>query len=231
MDSDPYQEFLKPSLCVNSDNPEVHAFTAAHVEVGATQQGQAVSLYYAVRDGFRYDPYRIDFSPTGMSASRVIENGYGHCIAKAALLAACARHVGIPARLGFADVRNHLTSKKLREVMETDVFAWHGFTELWLDGAWVRATPAFDLALCEKAGTLPLEFNGKEDSVYHPLDKSGKRHMEYLQYRGTYVDVPIGEIVSTYIEMYPKAAKGFAEGSWGPRKGSEGNFQDEVAKE
>jgi transglutaminase-like putative cysteine protease len=229
VDAQTNREFLVSSPCVNCANEKVQAFATAHVAAGATHQAQAISLYHAVRDTFRYDPYRIDFSPVGMSASRVIENGYGHCIAKAALLAACARYVGIPARLGFADVRNHLTSKRLLEIMETDVFAWHGFTELWLDGAWVRATPAFDLALCEKAGTLPLEFNGKDDSVYHPVDAAGKRHMEYLKYRGSYVDVPIGDIVATYIEMYPKAAKGFAEGSWGDKK-TRDDFQSEVIK-
>jgi transglutaminase-like putative cysteine protease len=141
----------------------------------------------------------------------VLQNGYGHCIAKAVLLAACARAIGVPARLGFADVKNHLTSARLRDLMESDVFAWHGYTELYLDGKWVKATPAFDLALCERAKVKPLEFDGTEDSIYHPLDVEGRKHMEYLKQRGTYLDVPLAEIVPTYIAMYPKAAKHFTE--------------------
>ena len=52
------------------------------------------------------------------------------------VLAAAARVLGVPARLGFADVRNHLTSPRLREMMNTDVFAYHGYTELLIDGRW-----------------------------------------------------------------------------------------------
>jgi transglutaminase-like putative cysteine protease len=193
--------------CVDFDSLAVQAFIKANRNPNESLQEQAVSLYFAVRDGFRYDPYRIDFSPLGMSASRVIENGYGHCISKAALLAACTRSIGIPTRLGFADVKNHLTSKRLLDVMGSDVFAWHGYAELLLDGKWVKATPAFDIALCERAGVIPLDFDGSEDSIYHAFDASGRKHMEYLRPRGTFVEIPLSDIITTYLAMYPGAAK------------------------
>src|SRR6185295_17364858 len=136
--------------------------------------------------GFRYDPYRIDLSPHGMRASTVLEIGYGWCITKAALLAAACRAAGIPARMGFADVRNHLSTQRMRETMETDIFTWHGYADLWIENRWVKATPAFNLALCERFGLHPLEFDGREDSIYHAFDKSGQRHMEYLEDRGCY---------------------------------------------
>jgi transglutaminase-like putative cysteine protease len=205
--SAPLEACLVASLCVNADHPTVLAFVDKNKGTVTSQRAQAVSLYYAVRDQFPYDPYRIDFSPAGMSASRVLENGYGHCIAKAALLAACTRSRGIPTRLGFADVQNHLTSKRLKELMDSDVFAWHGYAEMFLDGKWIKATPAFDAALCERASIRPLEFTGLEDSIYHPFDATGRKHMEYLRQRGTYVDIPLAEIVATYIEMYPKAVE------------------------
>jgi transglutaminase-like putative cysteine protease len=132
-----------------------------------------VALVYAVRDGFRYDPYRIDLSPAGMKASTVLANGYGWCVPKATLLAAACRAAGIPARLGFADVRNHLSTERMRETMKTDLFVWHGYTDLWIDGAWRKATPAFNLALCERFGLLPLDFDGLHDSIYHPFDLRG----------------------------------------------------------
>jgi transglutaminase-like putative cysteine protease len=193
--------------CVDFDSPAVRAFVEGNVNRADALREQAVSLYFAVRDGFRYDPYRIDFSPLGMAASRVLENGYGHCISKAALLAACTRSIGIPTRLGFADVKNHLTSKRLLEVMGSDVFAWHGYAELLLDGKWVKATPAFDIALCERAGVIPLDFDGSEDSIYHAFDVSGRKHMEYLRQRGTFVEIPLQQIITTYTAMYPGAAK------------------------
>ena len=104
---------------------------------------------------------------------------------KATLLAAACRAIGIPARVGFADVRNHLSTARMREVMQTDVFYWHGYAVLLLDGAWRKATPAFNRELCERFDLLPLEFDGRADSLYHPFDRQGHRHMEYLADRGS----------------------------------------------
>src|SRR5512146_3596441 len=132
---------LAPTPLIYSDHPAVADFARRHAE-GADERERAVALYYAVRDGFRYDPYRIDLSPQGMRASGVIAAGYGWCVPKAALLAAACRAVGIPARVGFADVRNHLSTERMRQVMQTDVFFWHGYTDVLLDGAWRKATPA-----------------------------------------------------------------------------------------
>jgi transglutaminase-like putative cysteine protease len=197
------QSCLASTSLVDSDHPAVRAFAARHAE-GGTDRERAVALYYAVRDQFRYDPYRIDLSPHGMRASTVLEIGYGWCVTKAALLAAACRAVGIPARMGFADVRNHLSTQRMREMMATDIFTWHGYADLWLDGQWVKATPAFNLALCERFGLHPLDFDGREDSVYHPFDKSGQRHMEYLVDRGRYDDVPLAELVADFRERYPR---------------------------
>ncbi len=115
------------------------------------------------------------------------------------MLAAAARATGIPARLGFADVRNHLTSDKLRRVLGSDLFVFHGYTELHLKGRWVKATPAFNRGLCEKIGIAPLEFDGESDSVYQPLDLSGRRHMEYVRQRGVRLDIPCEEIWACWI--------------------------------
>jgi transglutaminase-like putative cysteine protease len=187
---------------VDSDHPAVQAFAAEHAR-GAGDRERAVALHYAVRDGFRYDPYRIDLGTEGMRASTVLAQGYGWCVNKAALLAAAARAVGIPARLGFADVRNHLSTQRMRDTMATDVFVWHGYAELWLEDRWVKATPAFNLALCERFGLLPLEFDGRTDSIYHPFDKSGQRHMEYLRDRGAFTDIPLARILADFRQAYP----------------------------
>ena len=194
---------LAPTSIVDSDHPAVREFAAANGR-GGNDRDRAVSLYYAVRDQFRYDPYRIDLSPHGMRASTVLEIGYGWCITKAALLAAACRAAGVPARMGFADVRNHLSTQRMRETMGTDIFTWHGYADLWIGGHWVKATPAFNLALCERFGLHPLEFDGREDSIYHPFDKSGQRHMEYLVDRGRYDDVPLDRLVADFRVRYPR---------------------------
>lgn len=201
-DSD-LQTCLQPGRYVESDHPDVRALADDITRGIGPLRTKIVALYYAVRDRFRYDPYAIDMSDRCFSASGVLETQGGFCISKAALLAATARVVGVPARLGFADVKNHLTSPRLRAMMGTDEFVYHGYTELWLDGRWVKATPAFNASLCERLGTRPLDFDGRNDSIFQPLDSSGRRFMEYLRDRGSFPDVPAEAIRQAFRETYP----------------------------
>jgi transglutaminase-like putative cysteine protease len=196
------KEFLAPGRYIDSDHPAVVAFARQHAK-GANDLERAVSLYAAVRDGIRYNPF-LDFSQdTAFQGSVCLQTGEGFCIGKAALYAACARAVGIPARVGFADVKNHLTTPRLAERMGSDLFVYHGFTELWLEGKWVKATPAFNLELCRKFRVKPLEFDGRNDSIFHPFDADDRRHMEYLRERGSFADVPVEEIQRAFREAYP----------------------------
>lgn len=198
---------LRPTPVIDADHPDVRAFTRNTLQgVGGTR-AQAVALYYAVRDGIRYDPYHIDLSVAGTCASGVLAAGRGWCVNKAALLAACCRAAGIPARLGYADVRNHLSTERLRQNLGTDTFYWHGYTVIRIDGRWVKATPAFNVELCEKFRLATLEFDGREDSLYHPFDLDGHRHMEYLRYHDEYDDVPLDEIRASFAEHYPNASQ------------------------
>ena len=139
-----------------------------------------------------------------MRASTVLAQGHGWCVPKATLLAAACRAAGLPARLGFADVRNHLSTERMRRNMETELFYWHGYTDIWLDGAWRKATPAFNLSLCEKFGLLPLDFDGEHDSIYHAFDQAGNRHMEYVAQRGTFDDLPLAQIMVDFRRHYPR---------------------------
>lgn len=131
--------YLTPSAIVDSDHPEVIAFAKERSASHQDDRNKAVALYYAVRDELRYDPYSIDLSETGLSASRTLASQHGWCVTKAVLLAACCRVIGVPARLGFADVRNHLSTANLRESMGTDVFYWHGYTSIYLGGKWLKS--------------------------------------------------------------------------------------------
>lgn len=194
---------LSPAQIVDSGHPAVIAYAHAHAR-GATDRERAVALYYAVRDGFRYDPYRIEMTVHGLRASTVLSNGYGWCVPKAALLAAACRAAGIPARVGYADVRNHLSTERMRRDMGTDLFVWHGYTAIWLDDAWRKATPAFNIELCDRFGLLPLEFDGVADSVYHAFDRAGNRHMEYVRQHGAFDDVPLQRILDDFAAFYPK---------------------------
>ena len=201
---DEAQDFLQPGEYVDSDADNVVAFARQACGEARDDITKARRLYYAVRDGIVYTPYCDFRSPETFRASACLARGSGFCVAKAALLAAAARASGIPARVGFADVRNHLTTPRLRRLMGTDLFYYHGYTELYLGGKWVKATPAFDRGLCEKFGVRPLAFDGREDSLFHPHDVSGRRHMEYVRDRGPAADVPVADILETFSRCYPQ---------------------------
>ena len=195
-------KYLKLTYFINFDQPEVASY-ALELSNGITDPvEQAIILFRHVRDDFRYDPYRVPIKPKNFRASVVIEQGYGFCITKATLLAAVVRSVGIPARLGFANVRNHLNTEKLRDLMGSDIFYWHGYTEFYLNGQWVKATPAFNKTLCERFGFQLPDFDGKTDSQFHSLDSEGNLHMEYLKDHGTFADLPYVRIMSTWAKHY-----------------------------
>ena len=195
--------YLTSSEYIDSGHPAVQAFAAKHAR-GRTDVERGVTLYYAVRDRIRYNPF-LDFTqPGAFRASDCLAAGEGFCIGKASLLAATARAAGIASRIGFADVKNHLTTPRLLEFMGRDEFIYHGFAELLIEGNWVKATPAFNLALCEKFRVKPLEFDGRSDSIFHPFDADDRRHMEYLRDRGSFADVPVAEIRQAFREYYPR---------------------------
>jgi transglutaminase-like putative cysteine protease len=195
---------LSPSEFIDSDAAPIRAFTARLVGGASSSPVERARLiYYGVRDEIRYDPYRDFADPETYRASACLAAGSGYCVGKAALFAAACRAVGIPARIGFADVRNHLATPRLRALMGSDVFVWHGYASLHLGGRWIKATPTFNIALCERFGAKPLEFDGTEDALLHPFDQGGRRHMEYVRDHGTFPDVPVPRLIAAMRAAYP----------------------------
>jgi transglutaminase-like putative cysteine protease len=201
---DDMQQYLRPTYFIDSDASEVIDFARDAVDGNRTSLEKGIALFYAVRDKIRYDPYKIDLEKRdAFKASVIISRGYGYCVAKAIVLSAVARSAGIPSRLGFADVRNHLSTERLRRLMKTDTFIFHGYTELFLENRWLKATPTFNLSLCDKFGVKPLDFDGRSDSLFHPYDREGKRHMEYMRDHGQFADVPYDKIITNFRKYYP----------------------------
>ena len=197
------EKYLCPTYYIESDHPAVIEFSNKNIKPGEKEIQKAVRLYYAVRDFIRYNPYSMEPFKESMKASSVLKKKDGYCVAKAVLLAACARSQKIPARLGFADVKNHLTTKRLMRLMGTDVYVYHGYTEMFLNNKWVKATPAFNLTLCTNFNVKPLEFDGTKDSIFHPFDQSGNKHMEYVKDHGTFSDLPWETIMTASKKSYP----------------------------
>lgn len=202
MNSD-FSAYLTPTAIIDSDHPDILDYARRAVpDNSGSPREQAVKLYYAVRDPVWYDPYLPFYKPEHYRASGTLKNGRAFCIGKATLLCALGRACGIPSRLGFADVRNHLATRQLIAFLGSDLFSFHGFTEFHLEGKWVKATPAFNIELCRRHKVIPLEFDGRSDSIFHPFNREKKLFMEYVADHGTYADVPVDQIVAGWRRAY-----------------------------
>ncbi len=200
------RKYLSPTAIIDSDHATIVEYASETVkDAGSDPIDKAVKLYYAVRDNIWYDPYYPFYLPEHYRASNLLKSGRGFCVSKASLLCALGRACHIPSRVGFATVRNHLATPKLIEFIGSDLFVYHGFTEFYLAGKWVKTTPTFNIELCEKHHVAPLDFNGREDAIFHEYNKDKKRFMEYLEYHGIYADIPVDVILAAWKKAYGKA--------------------------
>lgn len=198
MDLTPY---LLPTYYLDCDNSDIISFAKTHTKAGSSDMQKAIDLYYVVRDKFAYNPYNVILEPAVLKASYMLTKDYGYCIEKSNLYAAALRALGIPTRLGYANVRNHLGTKKLEEKLGTDVLVFHGYVEVYLQNKWIKVTPVFDSKLCQKLGVDPLPFDGENDSYFQSCDKAGNNFMEYLHYYGVFADFPFNDFVAN-LKLY-----------------------------
>lgn len=196
--------YLKPTYFIDSDNLEVISFANQFIKKNQTEEQKAISLYYAVRDEIAYDPYSIDpkLRPEKFKASYCLKIKRGFCGPKSVLYAACCRLQGIPCRLGFADVKNHLTTQEFLDRLQSDTFYFHSYAEVYLGGKWIKCTPIFNRELCKKFHLIPLDFDGQNDSLFHPYSADKKKFMEYLHDYGNFDDFPF-ELMKKVFGRYP----------------------------
>ena len=166
----------------------------------ANPHKKAVELFYFVRDSITYNLYVKKHMPEHFKASNTLLRGKGYCVQKAVLLVTLARAVNIPAQLGCAQIRNHLVPQKVLDILRSNIFPWHGYANLYLNERWTKATPAFDIRMCNDHGFIPVEFDGYSDAMFPSHNKAGKPHIEYLLDRGLFEDVPLDQIRQALIE-------------------------------
>jgi transglutaminase-like putative cysteine protease len=197
-------DYLAAGVYVDSDHPDIIAFARETIGDATTNTEKAARLFRAVRERIRYDPYTISVEPKAYAASEILKAERSYCIPKAVLLCAAARAAGLPARLGFADVKNHLSSQKLLDTLGSDLFAFHGYVEVWVDGTPYKLTPAFNESLCTRFGVPALDFDpaAPADAMLQAFDGAGQKYMEYVADRGFYLDLPLQEILSTFERLY-----------------------------
>ncbi|MGD1840415.1 MAG: transglutaminase family protein [Thermonemataceae bacterium] len=194
--------YLKTTYFLDADHPAIIQYTKEKTEEALTPTEKVVALYYAIRDGFWYNPSKVSLKKEDLKASQLLTKEAGYCVEKSNLLATCARVLGIPSRLSFSNVTNHLGTAKLEKILKTNILVFHGCAELYLDDKWIKATPVFNKELCEKLGVAPLPFNGKEDAIFQAYDRSGNKYMEYLHDYGHFADLPFALMVQEWKKYY-----------------------------
>lgn len=181
---------LRATYFLDFDHPEVAEFARRHVAPSDSDRDKAVKLFKIVRDRFAYDPYNLNLQPQAMRASAVLGRDSAYCNEKAIVLAAALRYHGIPARLFFGNVRNHIATERLQQLLQTDLMAFHGCVEVQLGERWLKATPAFNTELCQRLGVEPLDFDGENDAIFQQFSLDGRRFMEYVAVHGSFDDMP-----------------------------------------
>src|SRR4030042_6406350 len=196
------EHYLEPTATIDCDSQLVRERAWSLTKDADDTPGKAKALFYWVRDEIKYNPLVPLEVFESYRASKTLEKGEGFCVEKAAVLAALARAAGIPARLHFADIRNYLVSPRLLEIMGTNLFSYHGYTELHIFRKWVKATPAFDLKMCQANRIIPVDFDGKNDAIFHSHNLDDQLHIEYVADHGCRVDVPVDEIIAAWEQHY-----------------------------
>ncbi len=188
-------EYLRPTRFIDSDNRKIKE-KAEELTSGKDIYEKARSLFYFVRDRIKYTVYVPKLKEEENIASRILEKGKGYCVQKAVLLAALSRASGIPARLRFADIINWRLPEHILKLRKGDrLFVFHGYSELYINGRWVKVAAVFNLDLCIKHAIIPVEFDGKNDALLPEKDFFGNPYIEYIKDRGSYSDLPLDDII------------------------------------
>ncbi len=198
--------YLDPTYFIDCKHPDVLEYARTRTEGGTTDTEKTRALFHAVRDGFFYDPYYLDFRREALVASTILKKRTAYCIEKAVLLCAVLRAVEIPARLNFGNVKNHIAVDRLTEILKTNVLVFHGCTEVFLNGKWIKITPAFNKGLCKKLGVPVLDFDGENDAVFQQYSDDGSVFMEYVHDYGSFADMPYDLGFSEIQRHYPHIA-------------------------
>lgn len=202
LESKTQEKYLEKTYFIDTDSELVFDIAYELTRDISDPIEKAKSIFYWTRDKIPYDPYSLSFVKRNYKASNIIRKGRAWCVPKAVVLATLARAVKIPSRLHFADIRNHQITPKLKKEMGTDLFIFHGYTELYLNGKWIKATPAFNIELCQKFDHKSVEFDGINDGMLPKTTLDGQKHIEYLNDRGTFADLPLKHIFDVFMKTY-----------------------------
>ncbi len=196
------KEYTYATKFLDFDHEVIQSFIETHTDSSMSNSEKAVSIYTAVRDGWRYTARILFFKEEAWVASNIMLRDEGHCLDKSIILTACLRGAGIPARMHLAKVKNHIAAEHFMEKFGTDELTPHGMVDVYLNNRWIKISPAFNKGLCQKLNVDPLDFDGAHDSIFQQYDRAGGQFMEYLEDYGDFEDVPLKFIYNNFREHY-----------------------------
>jgi len=197
------KEYLQPGISSTARIRRYGLFPPS-MRAAPTIAKKRLSLYYAVRDRIRYNPFQNFLADESYRGSACLERRIGWCVSKAALLAGLRARGGNPGARRFRRRQEPPHHAGAHAKMGTDLFVYHGYAELYLRRQVGEGDAGVHLSLCTKFRVKPLEFDGRTDSIFHPFDEDNRRHMEYLRDRGNFADVPAEDIKRVFAETYPR---------------------------
>lgn len=196
------QLYLQPTETIECDHPRIVAL-AQKITAGAEDEHEkARRLFLWVRDRIKYALDNPFWELTHYQATGILDRGRGYCVQKAMFLCTLARASTIPARLIFADIINHMVPKEYLQMAGTNLFVYHCYTDMFLKGEWIQATPAFDRNLCEKMGYPLVEFDGRHTAIFAPTDAHGRKFVEYIHDHGPFADIPLEPMLKAWDDAY-----------------------------
>jgi transglutaminase-like putative cysteine protease len=194
--------FLQPTETIESDHPQIVSLAKKLIAGTEDNHEKARRLFRWVRDQIAYSLVNPFFLPEHYKATAILDRGRGYCVQKALVLCTLARASGIPSRLVFADIRNHLVPEKFLEMAKTNLFVYHCYTEMRLGNKWIQMTPSFHKQLCEEMGYPLVEFDGHHTAIFPPTDGQGRKFVEYLRHHGAFPDVPLEPMLKAWETAY-----------------------------
>jgi hypothetical protein len=195
-------EFLKPTETIECDHPRIVALAKEITEGAQDEHEKARRLFLWVRDQVEYSLYNPFFLMEHYTATGILDRGQGYCVQKSLVLVTLARASGIPSRLIFADMRNHLVPDNFLEMAGTNLFVYHCYTDMHLGGKWIQMTPSFHKQLCEEMGYPIVEFDGHNTAIFPPTDSKGRQFVEYIHNHGPFPDVPLEPMLKAWEDAY-----------------------------
>ncbi len=196
-------KYLEPTDYLNFDHHSIQELIKEYSVESMTEKEKVIELYKKIRDDWWYDPYTISLSKDTYKASNIAKKSSGNCVEKSVLLVACLRGVGVPARLHLGKVKNHIAVERLTEKFGSNELTPHGMVNVYLNGSWLKLSPAFNASLCEKFKVEPLEFDGENSSFLQQHNSKGSLFMEYVDDYGHFEDVPLDFMKQNIKEHYP----------------------------